>query len=210
MKIILGIFGVIAFGIGVLVISFMVSMKPDPDLEEKITEQAEKYLEANFNDNFKIYDTLYDNMGNFEFDYAAMVRDAQSQTEFLVYQNPETKQLVDTFVSDKWSDDMETEFRPYVTQAFGDSAILRVFVEEKIGQKLNVEPLHPGSYKKYDVAPTVRLDIPRESEAGDEQLFTDFISYLTEENKLQHGQLLVTYVAETGELLEDEEWSREF
>ncbi|WP_223638823.1 hypothetical protein [Planococcus sp. 4-30] len=43
----------------------------------------------------------------------------------------------------------------------------------------------------------------------DEEHFTEFISYLKDEGILQNGQLIVSYVAETGEILEDEEWSRE-
>lgn len=208
-KIILGILGVIFLGMVVLVISFNLSMKPDPDREEKIRQEAGRYLEANFDDDFELYDTLYDNMGNFEFEYAAKVREIRSNTEFLVYPDAETEQLVDTYVSDKWSDELEEEMGPYVRQAFGESAVVYVYIDDEIGTALNVDPLNPGSFKNYNLEPTVRLDIPRERMEGDEELFTDFISYLTNEDILQHGQLIVSYVAETGEILEDKEWSRE-
>ena len=209
MKIILGILGVIFLSMAVLVISFNLSMKPDPDREEKVRKEAERYLEANFNDDFEIYDTLYDNMGNFEFEYAAKVRAIRSNTEFLVYPDAETEQMVDTYVSDKWSDELEEEMRPYVHQAFGESVVVYVYIDDEIGAALNIDPLNPGSSKDYNLKPTVRLDIPRKKMEGDEKIFTDFISYLTDENILQHGQLIVSYVAETGEILEDEEWNRE-
>lgn len=208
-KIFLGILGVIFLGITVLVISFNLSMKPDPDREEKIRQEAERYLEVNFKDDFEIYDTLYDNMGNFEFEYAAKVREIRSNTEFLVYPDAETEQMVDTYVSDRWSTELEKEMRPYVRQAFGESAVVYVFIDEEIGAALNVDPLNLGSSKDYNLEPTVRLDIPRKRVAGDEKHFTEFISYLKDEDILQDGQLIVSYVAVTGEILEDEEWSRE-
>ena len=130
MKIILGILGGIFLGVVVLVILFNLSMKSDPDREEKIRQEAGRYLEANFNDDFEIYDTLYDNMGNFEFEYAAKVREIRSNTEFLVYPDAETEELVDTYVSDKWSDELEEEISPYVSQAFGESAIVYVYIDD--------------------------------------------------------------------------------
>ncbi|WP_223638826.1 hypothetical protein [Planococcus sp. 4-30] len=126
-KIILVILGIIFLGITVLAISFNLSMKPDSDREEKIRREADRYLPANFNDDFEIYDTLYDNMGNFEFEYAAKVRDIRSNTEFLVYPDAETEQMVDTYVSDTWSNELEEEMHQYVHRAFGESAVVYVY-----------------------------------------------------------------------------------
>ncbi|WP_298828832.1 hypothetical protein [uncultured Planococcus sp.] len=209
LKVILVILGVIFLGIAVLVISFNLSMKPDSDREEKIRQEADRYLQANFNDDFEIYATLYDNMGNFEFEYAAKVREIRSNTEFLVYPDAETEQMVDTYVSDRWSNELEEEMRPYIRRAFGESAVVYVFIDDEIGATLNVDPLNVGSSKDYNLEPIVRLDIPRERIVDDEEHFTEFISYLKDEGILQNGQLIVSYVAETGEILEDEEWSRE-
>ena len=110
LKVILGVVGVILLGIGLLVVAFVSEMKPDKD-EEKIKIQAKQYLEEKFNDNFEIYDTLYDNMGNFGFEYAAKVRDKKTNTQFLVYYNDETEQMVDTYIADKWAKDLENEIR---------------------------------------------------------------------------------------------------
>ncbi|MFZ0443482.1 MAG: hypothetical protein WAM95_04980, partial [Bacillus sp. (in: firmicutes)] len=63
LKITLCILGVILLGMGIFVVAFLLEMKPDKDKEEEVRIQAEQYLEDNFNDNFEIYDTLYDNMG---------------------------------------------------------------------------------------------------------------------------------------------------
>ena len=120
LKIMLSILGVILIGIGILVVLFLLEMKPDKDKEEKVRIQAEQYLKEHFNDNFVIYDTLYDNMGNFSFEYAAKVRDKKSNIEFFVYYDDETKQMVDTYIADKWEKDLKSEIRPFVEESFAD------------------------------------------------------------------------------------------
>ncbi len=208
LKIILGVVGAIALGIALLVISFNLSMRADPDKEQAVRQEARQYLAENFNEDVEIYDTLFDNMGNFEFEYAAKVRETKSNTEFLVYRDTETEEMTDSYVSDRWSNELEEEMRPYVRQVFGESTVVYVFIDNEVGAALDIDPLNPGSSKEYAFNPTVRLDIPRKKASGDEKLFTDFISYLKDENILQNGQLIVSYVVETGEILEDEEWSR--
>ena len=97
------ILSLILVGIAILVFSFVQSMKPDKEKEETVKMQATEYLEEKFNDNFEIYDTLYDNMVNFAFDYAAKVLDKKSHTQFLVYYDDETKQMVDNYIAEKWA-----------------------------------------------------------------------------------------------------------
>ncbi len=82
-------------------------------------------------------------------------------------------------------------------------------INDEIGASLTIDPLNVGSSKDYNLEPTVRLNLPRKRIVDDEEHFTEFISYLKDEGILQNGQLIVSYVAETGEILEDEEWSRE-
>lgn len=203
-------FSLIVIGIAILVFSFVQSMKPDKEKEEAVRMQAEEYLEEKFNDNFEIFDTLYDNMGNFSFEYAAKVRDKKRHTQFLVYYEDETKQLVDTYIPEKWADDVEKEISPYVKEHFGQTTTVYVFYDDKIGRELNIDPVNPKSYKEYNIAPIVRLTIPRKKSAEDEKHFNDFISFLKSEDKLQQGLIIVGYIAENGVILEDDEWSKSF
>ena len=210
LKITLGILGVILLGIGLLVVAFLLEMKPDKDEEEKVKTQAEKYLEDKFNDNFEIYDTLYDNMGNFEFEYAAKVRDKKSSTQFLVYFDEETKQMVDTYIADKWVDDLETEISPFIKQNFGEKTDFFVFlINENIGQELGIDPANPKSYKEFEISPTIRITVPRNRSEEDKKIVSEFISYLKSEDKLQHGSVVMEYIAENGVILDDE-WGKEF
>ncbi|WP_045520137.1 hypothetical protein [Neobacillus niacini] len=210
LKITLGVLGVILLGIGLLVVAFVLEMKPDKDEEEKIKIQAEQYLEDKFNDNFEVYDTLYDNIGNFGFEYAAKVRDKKDKTEFLVYYDNETEQIVDTYIADKWGDDLETEIRPFIKENFGKATDFHVFIiNDKIGQELGIDPVNPKSYKEFDVAPTIRITVHQKRSDRDEKILNEFISFLKSEDKLQNGSVIMEYIAENGVILDDE-WGKEF
>lgn len=202
--------GVIILGIALLVFSFVQDMKPDKEEEKKVKIQAQEYLEDHFNVNFEIYDTLYDNMGNFGFEYAAKVRDKRRNTQFLVYYDEGTEQMMDTYIADKWSDDLENEIGPYIKGNFGESTDFYVYFDDRIGRELGINHATEESFKDFNVAPTIRITIPRNKSDEDERLFNGFISFLNNEVKLQQGTVIVGYVAENGEILEDEEWSREF
>lgn len=203
------IFGVMIVGLGILIFSFVQEMKPDKDEEEKILTQAEQYLAEKFNDNFEIYDTLYDNMGNFEFEYAAKVRDKKTNTQFLVYYDDETKQMVDTYISDKWEDDLETEIRPYIREKFGESTDFFVFFSnDNIGQELGIDSLNPRSYKEFAVSPTIRITVPRKRSEEDEKILDEFLSFLKNEDILEHGNVILEYIDKKGVIL-DEEWGKE-
>ena len=67
-------------------------------------------------------------MGNFGFEYAAKVRDKKTNTEFLVYYDDETEQMVDTYIADKWADDLETEIRPFIKENFGETTDFHRFL----------------------------------------------------------------------------------
>jgi len=185
-------------------------MKPDKNKEEEVRLQAEQYVAEHFTDDFEVYDTLYDNMGNFGFDYAAKVRDKKSNIEFLVYYDDETAQMVDTYIAKKWANDLKGEIRPYIQENLGESTDIHVYYDDNIGKKMAIDVANPGSYKDFNIAPIIRLTIPRQKSSDDEKRFKDFISFLKSEDKLQQGLVFVAYIAETGEILEDEEWRREF
>jgi flagellar basal body-associated protein FliL len=209
-KIFLIVLGIIVIGIGLLVFSFVQSMKPDKKEEEKVRVQAEQYLKDNFDNNFEIFDTLYDNMGNFEFEYAAKVMDNKTKTQFLVYYDDETNQMVDTYIAYKWANDIKTEIRPFIKENFGETTDFFIFfLNENIGQELGIDPLKPRSYKEFDISPTIRITVPRKRSEGDEVFVNEFISYLKSEGKLQHGSVILEYIAENGVILDDE-WGKEF
>ena len=210
LKIILSILGVILIGIGIIVVVFLLEMKPDKDKEEEVRIQAEQYLEDNFNDNFEIYDTLYDNMGNFGFEYAAKVRDKKTNIEFLAYYDDETKQMVDTYIADKWEKDLKSEIRPFIEESFGETTDFFVyFTNDNIGRELDIDPLKPKSYKEFDVAPFILITVPRKKSDDDEKILNELIASLKSEDKLKHGSFAMSYIDEKGVILDDE-WHKDF
>lgn len=210
LKVALVVFGAIILRIAILVFSFLQSMKPDKEKEEKVKIQAEQYLDEKFNNNFEIYDILHDNMGNFNFEYGANIRDKKNNITFYVYYSDAKDKMVDTYAADKWADDLENEIRPYIKENLGKTTDFYVSYGGKIGEELGIDSANPGSYKDSNVAPTIRITIPRKKSNEDEKLFNEFISFLKSEDKLQHGTVIVGYVAENGVILEDDEWSKEF
>lgn len=94
-KVLISICGVLLTMISLLYFSFFLGMTPDKSEEKKVITQAEEYLKTEYpNGNYKIYDVLYDNMGNFDqFEYAAKVRKTDDGEEFLVYFNENAGQM---------------------------------------------------------------------------------------------------------------------
>lgn len=219
-------------GVFVLFYSFNQGMKADPEEEDKIRSTADQYVKTTFTTEMEIYDVLFDNMGNqANFDYAAKVRDNQSGTEFLVYVNNKTGEVEDSFIADKWRDDAELALKPYIEEKLGDVKISRdmriitksddwdeiqkklgndnqlvVLYEDQIGKELAIDPNKPVSYKEYNVAPTIRLTIPRKKIDTDTDTFTEIINSIKLDGVLAHGTFIVEYISTEGVHLEDDEW----
>lgn len=210
LKISFVVLGVIILGIALLVFAFIQSMKPDKDKEEAIKIQAEQYLKENFNEDFEVYDALYDNMGNFEFEYAAKARNENTQTQFLIYFYDETDKMVDTYIASKWRKELEGEIHPFLSEKLGENIDVYAFFNDRIGNDLGIDPNGSNSYKDFNVEATIRLTIPRKKNSDDERVFNEFISYLKTNDKMLHGTVVVAYIAENGVILEDDEWWRDF
>ena len=194
-----------------LVALFWYSMKPVHKEEEKVTKQATVYLEKHMKHPYEIYDVLYDSMGNFSnFEYAAKVRDQQNGTDFLVYFDEESQEMRDTYVADQWQQEMKEALSPFIHDQYGKEHELMIFIDENVGYTFKRTLNDPGSYRDYDVRPTVRLTLHRKKQNGDEKIFKETIKTLQEDVGIQHGSFTVSYVTKTGEILEDNEWSKSF
>ncbi|HWO97234.1 MAG TPA: hypothetical protein VNM45_13060 [Bacillus sp. (in: firmicutes)] len=186
LKITLGILGVIVLGIGLLVVTFVLEMKPDKDREEQVRSQAEQYLEDKFNDSFEIYDTLYDNMGNFEFEYAAKVR-SEDNIEFLVYFNEEKKRMEDSYIAEKWARNLYNGLNPYLKNNISDIEEVFVMFDDEVGSIYNLSYKNPGEYKDYEVSATVLITLSRNLNDNDQNLLNDVTDYLKTELKVKHA-----------------------
>ena len=238
-KVLLGLLifvGSIAIVIAILAFSFVQAMKGDPDEEEKVRKQAEQYVREHFEaGTATVYDAFYDNMGNFDFEYAAGVYNEKYGTDFLVYFDEETEQMTDTFISDKWRDDAEKAIQPYINERLGESLTLKdmepiidsddwdeieafmkgkielsVIFDDKIGKKFGVDLNNPVSYMEAGASPDIIIvTIPRKKQADDEEIFNDIIRALQEDGIIKHGNIRFEYY-DMGVPLEEENWERSF
>lgn len=188
---------------------FNQSLKPDEDKEEKVKVEAKKYLKTHFTDSTVIYDTLYDNMGNFPFEYAAKVTNEKDQTNFLVYYNDELNEMEDSYVSSKWESQLEKKVRPYVTQKFNPLDELVVFYDAKVGKTYNINPDTATSYKDYNASPSITISIARKPKKEDAKTFSEMVSFLKKEAELKHGTVTLNYVKK-GVPQSDKEIRKEF
>jgi hypothetical protein len=209
-KIGIGVFVIIAFGIGFLAFAFLQSMRADEDEVKKVKIQAQEYIKNTFEDESVIYDTLFDNMGDYStFDYAVKAENKKDHTQFLVYYNEETKQMEDTYIAEKWEKELENHIRPYIEQKLGALDEFWVEYDKRTGTTYNVNPNKPSSYKEYDAAPFIQISIPRKLDKKDEEIFNEIISFIQKDAGLKHGTVSMNYVKK-GVPLDDKEWRKTF
>ncbi|MGG0316654.1 hypothetical protein ABEY40_04565 [Priestia megaterium] len=173
---------------------FNQSLKPDEDKEEKVKVEAKKYLKTHFTDSTVIYDTLYDNMGNFPFEYAAKVTNEKDQTNFLVYYNDEVNEMEDSYISSKWESQLNKKVRPYIIQKFEPLDELIVFYDAQVGKTYNINPNIATSYKDYNASPSITISIARKPKKEDAETFSEMVSFLKKEAELKHGTVTLNYV----------------
>nr|WP_318539266.1 hypothetical protein [Terribacillus saccharophilus] len=209
LKIVLGVLSGVVILIAILAITFIIEMRPDSKQEEAIKNKADRYLNENFSENFEVFDALYDNMGNFEFEYAAKARNTKNDVEFLIYED-DNREIIDTYVSDKWAKDLESDIRPYLKDNLADINDYFAMFDDDIGQKLSIDSSNPENYKEHEVTPLIRINVARGKKEKDEKQFNDFVTYLKDEEILKHGIVIFSYVSKDGAILEEEEWRKEF
>lgn len=173
---------------------FNQSLKPDEDKEEKVKVEAKKYLKTHFTDSTVIYDTLYDNMGNFPFEYAAKVTNEKDQTNFLVYYNDEVNEMEDSYISSKWESQLNKKVHPYIIQKFEPLDELIVFYDAQVGKTYNINPNIATSYKDYNASPSITISIARKPKKEDAETFSEMVSFLKKEAELKHGTVTLNYV----------------
>lgn len=186
------IIGVIICGAAILIFSFVNGMKPDSAEEEKIKELARPYVNKIFDAPIEIYDTLYDNMGNFNFEYAAKAKHTGDQTEFLVYMNPNTEKLENDYVAQKFENKLESEIHAFLERKFIDLEDVWVFYDADIDSKFNIDINHTGSYKDYSAQPHIWIHLNGNQDSKDEQILNETLKYLKNKVGLIHGSVTIS------------------
>ncbi|TCI73371.1 hypothetical protein EVJ22_02950 [Exiguobacterium sp. SH0S7] len=195
--------GILVVGMGGLFLAFNQSMQSDPDEEAKAIQLAEPYVAERFDNAELTTEVTFDNMGNFPFEYAATAVDSVTGTEFFVYADETTGEVVDTFLASKWEDDVTDVIEDSVMTAFGRDVTYDVFYDEVAVRQLDASAATPLAYKTADIVPTILVTIRREPASGDEALVRTWMTALKESDMLRHAEVHVDYVAKNGEILND-------
>ncbi len=198
-KLVIIVTGILAFlVVGVVVAipwllsELIASSQPDAKEEEKISEQAEQYLQMKYpHMKYEISYVFYDNGSQYgNFDYAAVILNTETQKTFMVYENRYNKQIEDDISIQEAAEFIE-QVKPKVYS----------YIEKKFGEPIGIA-FTPSS----DIAgiPVLNISLNNNKEEINEEMFLSFIDYLQNELNIKHARVFITYDNET------EIWDKEF
>jgi len=179
----------------VIIVVFMdlrASLIPDEKEMEKVTEQAEQYLQTKYPEmKYEIYDVSYNSeekSGNY--DYAAMILDTETQKTFMVYENRRTGKMEDD-ISIREQEEFLKQVKPkierYINESLGEIKQLALTPSNEIG----------GTH-------SLNFSLNNKKDELNEEMFLSFIDYLQDELKIEHVSVSIMY--DNG----NELWNKEF
>ncbi|KTR62426.1 hypothetical protein RSA42_01065 [Exiguobacterium indicum] len=194
--------GVIGGSALLMTFAFTQDMDSDETKETEVQRKAKTYLEQHLPE-ARVTGSLYDNMGNFPFEYAARAIDDKTNTEFFVYQQEESGRFVDSYHASLWEDRLERRIpSPTLEQLNNQLSVTVLYDNDKI-QQLGDARFDSKAYLRKEVAPTLLVDVPRKRHEQDKAQVTAWAKSLREQQILQHMTVKIDYVSGKGELLED-------
>src|SRR5690625_1796528 len=113
-----------------IVTSSFFGRREDPELVAEVQQNAEQYIEENFEEEMIIVDTFHDNADIYDqFYYAAIVEPANDPDfQFLVYKHNETDEYTDSYVAEVWEDELEAFLTPKIEELFGEDSIAELWL----------------------------------------------------------------------------------
>lgn len=194
--------GIIGGGALLMTFAFTQDMNSDGTKETEIQRKAKTYLEQHLPE-AKVTGSLYDNMGNFPFEYAARAIDEKANTEFFVYQQEESGRLVDSYHASLWEDRLDRRIPSPTLEQLNHQLSVTVLYDNDEIQRLGDARFESKAYLRKEVAPTLLVDVPRKRHEQDKAQMTAWAKSLREQKILQHMTVKVDYVSKKGELLEN-------
>ncbi|UKS57056.1 hypothetical protein [Exiguobacterium acetylicum] len=194
--------GVIGGGALMITYAFTQDMESDGTKEAEVQQKAKTYLEKHLPE-AKVTGSIYDNMGNFSFEYAARAVDEKTNTEFFVYQQEESGMFVDTYHAALWEDQLERRIMPPALEDVDEKLDVHVLYDNEEIQQLGDARFDSNAYLREEVAPTILMDVHRKRHEQDKTRIEEWANSLREQGILRHMTVKVDYVSEKGELLED-------
>ncbi|CDQ19337.1 hypothetical protein SAMN05192559_10110 [Halobacillus karajensis] len=180
--------------VGLIIIIFIVEMTPSTGKEEEVKEKASAYLESQFSGQMEIYDTLYDNMGNFNgFEYAAKVTNTTNGVDFLVYEQKDTGEMVDTYAVSFFEEKLNNLIIDDIKTRFSEAEMI---VSSYSGTDIDSEYVGEvalPNIQDLNVSPTISIWLNRGRKANDEKKINELIDILKSEVELPHASIKVEY-----------------
>ena len=176
-----GIVVLLLLGIIVIFMDLRASLIPDEKEMEKVTEQAEQYLQTNYPEmKYEITDVSYNSeekSGNY--DYAAMVLDTETQKTFMVYENRRTEKMEDDIsiqAQEEFLKQVKPKIERYINENLGEINQLALTPSDEIG----------GTH-------SLNFSLNNTKDELNEEMFLSFIDYLQYELKIEHVSVSIRY-----------------
>ncbi|KGX86683.1 hypothetical protein N781_16130 [Pontibacillus halophilus JSM 076056 = DSM 19796] len=194
----LGILGVLVALVGFFVILFIVEMTPSQEKEEEITRKATAYLKSHYSGQMEIYDTLFDNMGNFEFEYAAKVSNRDNGVSFLIYENSLGK-MVDDYAVSYYEHELHNKIADDIKERFSEIEIITVSYAGTSIEGAYIGEVDLPKIQEVGATPSLMIWLDRGSEANDEDMVDELIDRLKYDIGLPHATISVEYTPNSNE-----------
>ena len=172
--------------------AFRSSLIPDEKEMEKVTEQAEQYLQTKYPEmRYEISDVSYNSeekSGNY--DYAAMILDTETQKSFMVYENRRTGKMEDDITireEEEFLKQVKSKIDSYINEKFGETKEIALTASGEVGG-----------------IPSLNIGLNNKKDELNEEMFLSFIDYLKYELKIEHAYVSIMY--DNG----NELWDKEF
>ena len=179
----------------VIIVVFMdlrASLIPDEKEMEKVTEQAEQYLQTNYPEmKYEITGVSYNSeekSGNY--DYAAIILDTETQKSFMVYENRRTGKMEDDIPiqeQEEFLKQVKPKIERYINENLGEIDQLALTASDEVGG-----------------IPSLNIGLNNKKDELNEEMFLSFIDYLQYELKIEHAYVSILYDNE------NEIWHKEF
>mgnify|MGYP003400081388 CR=1 FL=1 len=185
--------GIVVLLILVIIVAFMdfgAALKPDEKEMEKVTEQAEQYLQTNYPEmKYEISGVSYNSeekSGNY--DYAAIILDTETQKSFMVYENRRTGKMEDDITireEEEFLKQVKPKIDSYINEKFGETKEIALTASYEVGG-----------------IPSLNIRLNNKKEEIKEEMFLSFIDYLQNKLNIEHAAVAIKY--------DNEVWFKEF
>ena len=176
----------------VIIVAFMdfrVALKPDEKEMEKVTEQAEQYLQTNYPEmKYEITDVAFASIDAINYNYAAIILDTETQKTFLVYENRRTGKMEDDITireEEEFLKQVKPKIDSYINEKFGETKEIALTASYEVGG-----------------IPSLNIRLNNKKDELNEEMFLSFIDYLQNELNIEHAAVAIKY--------DNEIWFKEF